>query len=398
MAGDMVQVGADDAVRIQDDGIVVGGDSDPCCCSAVGPYFVRLLNCCTGVAADIVIDEAVRDIAAVVIDNATRTCYTLDPPDPYGSGIDYTNDAGLVDVDTFIIPGGWTILTDYQIVATTWGYDGGPGCDAAGCNAIYVAARRYCDSSDTGLWGFIIPPEGIETVAEYLATVIDKFFEYDGAWWQIYDVIAVPWCDQDAWYAENGDLVVSSTLPDLYDDLDPNVCCNVYEAFGGGGCEIPCCLQLTFTDFDCPNCSPPDPMPDPAPTEWNKVLSVTGDGDYAYSGTDPGRTGCTISGTLLPGTDCVVTPRLYWEEADGFNKWRLELGDGYGGIYWGGYGSSDPCDPTGTYTFDGFTFGSSTVSPVIPSPGCPNGNGASMPSTQPGSGPSTITVAKKTIP
>lgn len=33
LAGDDVQVGSDDAIRVKNDGIVVAGSSDPCCCS-----------------------------------------------------------------------------------------------------------------------------------------------------------------------------------------------------------------------------------------------------------------------------------------------------------------------------------------------------------------------------
>lgn len=37
MSGDSVQVGSDGGIRIKDDGIVIAGDSDPCCCAGCIP-------------------------------------------------------------------------------------------------------------------------------------------------------------------------------------------------------------------------------------------------------------------------------------------------------------------------------------------------------------------------
>lgn len=384
MAGNGIQVGlVSGHIRIKNDGIVIAGVSDPCCCTSETATYRRLLDCCENDWSDYVVAADID--AAVIISNSLSRCFVVDPPDPYGSGTTYT--------EAEVTTNGWTIFTssDYQIVATTWGYEGGPGCDAAGCNAIYLAARRYCDSSDNGLFGWVTPiPEGIETVTEYSDLVVGQFFQYGGAWWEVYDVVAVPWCDHADWLVENEDLIISGTIPDLYAELDPNVCCHVYGTFPDSeGCEVPCCLQLTVGDFSCPEmyCSGSS-----APV-WDGVMTkASGNDDYAPGG-DCGSQDVS-GGIRLPGMNCNVVPRLYWEPITG--TWRLLLGDGIGGIYWGGAGPSDPCDPVGTYTFDGYDYGVS-MSQVLPSPGCSQLAGASMPSTQPGTGPTTIDVAQLVI-
>jgi hypothetical protein len=43
-SGDAIQVGSDGAIRVKDDGIVVAGDGDPCCCS-ITPGAACLFGC-----------------------------------------------------------------------------------------------------------------------------------------------------------------------------------------------------------------------------------------------------------------------------------------------------------------------------------------------------------------